>query len=49
MGNGLDAGFNTTYTVRNLQSGAVYYFAVTAVDAAGEESAFSAEATKAFP
>ena len=40
---------NTTYTVPSLNSGSTYYFAVTAVDAAGRESAYSAEATKAIP
>jgi fibronectin type 3 domain-containing protein len=48
-GTGLNAGANTTYTVTNLGTGKTYYFAVTAVDSAGAESAYSAEATKSFP
>lgn len=38
-----------SYVVNNLTSGRTYYFAVTAYDAAGLESAFSAEAVKAIP
>jgi fibronectin type 3 domain-containing protein len=40
---------NTTYTVPSLTSGKTYYFAVTAVDASGKESAYSTEATKVMP
>jgi fibronectin type 3 domain-containing protein len=40
---------NTTYTVPSLTSGSTYYFAVTAVDASGNESAYSTEATKVMP
>ena len=36
----------TTYVVTSLQLGYTYYFAVTAVDATGNESAFSNEASK---
>jgi hypothetical protein len=32
-----------------LPGGRTYYFAVTAFDAGGNESAFSAEASKAIP
>ena len=39
----------STYVVTGLPSGRTYYFAVTAVDAAGAESGFSNEATKAIP
>jgi fibronectin type 3 domain-containing protein len=35
--------------VLNLTQGATYYFAVTAIDAAGQESAYSAEDTKLIP
>lgn len=38
----IDAGVATQYTVDGLQAG-IYYFAVTAVDEAGNESALSAE------
>jgi len=48
-GFGLAAGTATTYTVRDLPSGQTYYFAVTAYDGAGSESAFSAEASKTIP
>jgi hypothetical protein len=48
-GQGQQAGNGTTYTVGGLQSGRTYYFAVTAVDAAGRESMPSAEATKLVP
>ena len=46
-GVGLAAGTATSYTVGSLPVGQTYYFAVTAHDAAGNESAFSAEASKA--
>ena len=39
----------SAYTVSGLSSGRTYYFAVTAVDAAGAESAFSNEASKLTP
>ncbi len=42
-----DIGKQTTYTISGLGLG-TYYFAVTARDAAGNESAFSAEASKTF-
>jgi fibronectin type 3 domain-containing protein len=45
-GVGLAAGAATSYTVSNLPVGQTYYFAVTAYDAAGNESGFSAEASK---
>jgi fibronectin type 3 domain-containing protein len=38
-----------SYTVSNLASGATYYFAVTAVDAAGVESEYSTERSKTMP
>ena len=49
LGAGIDVGFQTTYTKSGLASGRVYYFAVTAVDATGNESAYSNEATKVVP
>ncbi|MBK7549801.1 MAG: fibronectin type III domain-containing protein [Rhodoferax sp.] len=45
-GAGLNAGPTATYTVTGLQSGQRYYFAVTAYDAAGNESTYSAEVSK---
>jgi Fibronectin type III domain len=39
----------TTWTVKGLAGGKTYYFAVTAVDSSGVESAYSAEASKAIP
>ncbi len=39
----LDAGLNTTYTVSNLPDGGSYFFAVTAYDSSGNESAYSGE------
>jgi fibronectin type 3 domain-containing protein len=39
----------TTWTISTLPGGHTYYFAVTAVDTSGVESAYSAEATKAIP
>ena len=46
MGSGVNAGKVTTFTVSNLQRGPVYYFSVTAVDASGNESAYSNEVMK---
>ena len=46
-GSGMNAGNATTYTVSGLLSGRAYYFAVTSVDAVGNESAFSNEASTA--
>ena len=37
---------STAYTLTGLPTGFTYYFAVTAVDSAGRESAYSGEATK---
>lgn len=48
-GNGLAAGTATGYVVRDLPMGRTYYFAVTAYDASGTESAFSTEASKTLP
>jgi hypothetical protein len=45
-GSGVDAGGAVSYTVTGLQSGQTYYFAVTAYDAARNESDYSAEASK---
>jgi hypothetical protein len=39
----VNAGNTTTYTVSNLQAGSTYYFAVTAYDSYGYESAYSNE------
>jgi hypothetical protein len=45
-GSGLDASSSTRFEVSNLQRGQRYYFAVTAYDAAGNESGFSSEVSK---
>lgn len=39
----------STYVVTGLQAARTYYFAVTAIDAAGSESGFSNEASKTIP
>jgi fibronectin type 3 domain-containing protein len=46
---GIVVGNATTYTVTGLSLGTTYYFAVTAVDAQNNESAFSNEVSKAIP
>lgn len=48
-GSGIAVGKVTNYNLSNLQSGKLYYFAVTSVDANGNESAYSNEATKQMP
>lgn len=48
-GAGLNAGNATRYTATGLVAGRTYYFAVTAYDAAGNESAFSSEVSKSIP
>ena len=45
----LGAGAVTSKVVGDLPSGRTYYFAVTAYDSSGAESAYSAEATKTIP
>ncbi len=49
LGSGARASAGTNHVVGNLPSGRTYYFAVTAYDNNGAESAFSAEATKTIP
>jgi hypothetical protein len=49
-GNGLTVGRDVTaYVVTGLSSGATYYFAATAFDTSGNESAYSEEVSKAIP
>jgi fibronectin type 3 domain-containing protein len=48
-GTGAWAGSGTSFNVSGLQRGMTYYFAVTAVDGQGNESAFSNEASKLVP
>jgi len=43
FGAGIGAGYTTTYMVNGLASGMTYYFAVTSVDAVGNESGYSNE------
>ena len=45
----VDAGTQTTATITGLTAGATYYFAATAYDTAGTESAFSSEVTYTVP
>jgi hypothetical protein len=45
-GDGVDAGRTTEFTITGLQAGATYYVALTAYDAAGNESDYSAEITR---
>lgn len=45
-GQGISVGNVTTYTLQGLSHGTRYYFAVTAVDFAGNETAYSNEAFK---
>ena len=47
--NRVDLGTNTVATVPNLQEGETYYFAVTAYNSAGVESAFSSETSYITP
>lgn len=46
LGSGIDVAAATSYTATGLETGRTYYFAVTAVDAAGNESSYSAEVSK---
>ena len=48
-GNGVNVNNVTTHTITGLTSGTRYYFAVTAYDAANNESAFSNEVFKDIP
>jgi hypothetical protein len=49
-GNGLAVGRDATaYVVTGLSSGTTYYFAATAFDTSGNESAYSEEVSKAIP
>ena len=49
VGQGLDVGNATTYTITDLSSGTRYYFAATAYDTSNNESAFSNEVFKDLP
>jgi fibronectin type 3 domain-containing protein len=48
-GSGFGVGNTTSYRITGLTSGRTYYFAVTAVDSAGRESALSEEKSKSIP
>ena len=48
-GSGLTTGNATSWTVSGLNPGTLYYFAVTAVDSQGNESAYSNEVSKLLP
>lgn len=45
----LAAGRQTNYTIRDLKPGATYFIAVTAIDTAGNESAFSKQIRVRMP
>ena len=45
-GSGIATGNQTSYVLNGLPKGYLYYFAVTAFDASGNESDFSTEASK---
>jgi fibronectin type 3 domain-containing protein len=45
-GSGINVGLTSSYVITGLAIGKQYFFAVTAVDAAGNESAYSNEASK---
>lgn len=47
-GAGIEAGLSPSFLVTGLPTGANYYFAVTAYDLSGNESGYSAEASKAL-
>jgi len=49
VGQGLNVGNVTTYTVTGLSSGTTYYFAATAYDMSNNESTFSNEISKNIP
>jgi len=48
-GSGVAVGNATSYTVSDLKSSTLYYFAVTAIDSNGNESPFSSEVSKQTP
>ena len=47
--NVIDVGHQTSMTISNLVTGATYFFAVTAYDATGSESAFSGQIVYTVP
>lgn len=49
LGQGIDVGNVTTYTVTGLAGRTTYYFAATTYDAFGHESAYSNEVSTAIP
>jgi fibronectin type 3 domain-containing protein len=48
-GPSIPAGKATSYTIQNLEGGKTYYLAVSALDAAGNESGYSGEAVETIP
>jgi chitin-binding protein len=48
-GSGVSTGQVTAYTVSGLTSGTLYYFSITAIDAAGDESTYSNEVSAIAP
>jgi hypothetical protein len=49
LGQGVDAGNTTAFTVTGLESATTYYFVVTAYDTSNVESPFSNEVFKNMP
>jgi hypothetical protein len=48
-GQGIPVGNSNSFTMTGLDEGKIYYFALTAVDAAGNESGYSSEVKKVIP
>jgi hypothetical protein len=46
VGQGVNAGNVTSFSVTGLPAGTVYYFSVTSIDGSGNESTYSNEASK---
>jgi fibronectin type 3 domain-containing protein len=46
LGSGVPVASGTSFSVTGLAAGKTYYFSVTAVDGAGNESSYSNEASK---
>lgn len=49
LGSGFEVGNAASYRITGLTGGKTYYFAVTAIDSSGRESAYSDEKSKVLP